>query len=47
MFVCALLLMLKLSVAAENLCNIAFFILMAGVIIKLIRYFIEKEYLGE
>ncbi len=44
MLISAGLLMYELKFPAERLTNVAFFILIIGILIKLIRYFVEKEY---
>jgi hypothetical protein len=47
MFIAAFLLMVELKLWAEWLANVAFLMLIIGFLIKLIRYFVEKEYRQE
>ena len=44
MLICAGMLMFELKLPAEWLANVAFFILIIGFLIKLIKYFVEKQY---
>ena len=47
MLACAVLLILDERAKAEILCNNGFFVLIAGVVIKIFKYFFHKEYLLE
>ncbi|MCK4518719.1 MAG: hypothetical protein KAU12_01240 [Candidatus Omnitrophica bacterium] len=47
MIVCAILLIFDNRIIAEIVCNYGFFVLIAGVVLKVIKFFSSKEYLME